>query len=148
MMNKANTNTANGVNGRVSPANLVVPGRFSVENQAEAGGHHATGDEQNVHQKENQRRTKWMRNDNIRLMECYFLAKSNPKMRYTKRMLRIWGERGERNDVDSQRLSDQVRVIRRNRLLSELEIKDIKRKVTETLNEVRERKGMSVTSIS
>ena len=69
-------------------------------------------------------------------------------MGYTKRMLRIWGERGERNDVDSQRLSDQVRVIRRNRLLSELEIKDIKRKVTETLNEVRERKGMSVTSIS
>ena len=56
-------------------------------------------------------------------------------MGYTKRMLRIWGERGERNDVDSQRLSYQVRVIRRNRLLSELEIKDIKRKVTETPNE-------------
>ena len=75
-----------------------------------------------------------MRNDNIRLMECYFLAKSDLKMRYMKRMLRIWQERGERNDVDSQRLSDQVRVIKRNRLLSELEIEDIKRKVTETLN--------------
>ena len=53
MMNTANTNTANGVNGRVSPDNFVAPGRFSVENQAEAGRYHATGDEQNVHQKEN-----------------------------------------------------------------------------------------------
>ena len=56
MMNTANTNTANGVNGRVGPANFVTPGRFSVENQTEAGGHHATGDEQNVHQKENQKK--------------------------------------------------------------------------------------------
>ena len=89
MMNTANTNTANDVNGRVSTANFVVPGRFSVENQAEAGGYHATGDEKNVHQKENQRRTKWMRNDNIRLMKCYFLAKSDPKIGYMKSMLRI-----------------------------------------------------------
>ena len=78
-MNTANTNTTNSVNRRVSPVNFVAPGRLSVENQAEAGCHHATGDEQNVHQKENQRKKKWMRNDNIRLMKCYFLAKSAPK---------------------------------------------------------------------
>ena len=68
-------------------------------------------------------------------MECYFLAKSGPKLGYMKRMLWIWLERGERNDVDSQRLSDQVRVIKRNGLLSELEIEDIKRKLTETPND-------------
>ena len=90
MMYIRKTNTANGVNGRITPANSVTPCRFSVENQAEAGCYRATGDEQNVHQQENQRRKKWMRNDNIRLMECYFLAKNDPKMRYIKRMLRIW----------------------------------------------------------
>ena len=42
--------------------------------------------------------------------------------------------RGGRRDVDSQRLSDQARFIRRCRLLSELEIEGIKRKVTETPN--------------
>ena len=87
MINTTNTNTTNGVNGRVSPAYSVEHGRLSVENQAEAGRHHATGDEQNVHQKENQRRKKWMRNNNMRLMECYFLAKSDIKMGYMKRML-------------------------------------------------------------
>ena len=134
-MNTTNTNTDNGVNGRVSPANSVAPGRFSPENQAKAGRHHASGDEQNAHQKENRGRKKYMRNDNIRLMKCYFLAKSNPKMGYMKRMLRIWRERRLGNDVDSQRLSDQVRAIRRNGLRSELKIEVIKRKVTETSNE-------------
>ena len=104
MMNTTNTNIANGVNRRVSAANSVAPGRLSVENQAEAGRHHAIGDEQNVHQKYNQRRKKWIRNDNMRLMECYILAKSDPKMEYIKRMLRIWREREGKNDVDREYL--------------------------------------------
>ena len=103
-MNTTNPNTASDVNGRVSSANSVVHVWHSVENQTEAGRHHATGDEPNVHQKKNQGRKKWMKNDNIRLMKCYFLAKNDPKMGYMKRMLQIWRERGGRNDVDSQKL--------------------------------------------
>ena len=40
-----------------------------------------------------------MRNDSIRLMKCYFLAKRDIKMGYIKKMLRIWRERGGRNNV-------------------------------------------------
>lgn len=63
------------------------------------------------------------------------MAKNDPRMGYIKRMLRIRREKVGRQDVDSQQLSDQVRVINRNGLLSELEIEEIKRRVTEPQNE-------------
>ena len=71
-------------------------------------------------------------------MECYIPAKNDQTMGYMKRMLRVWREQGGRNDVDSQRLAVQVRVIKRNGLLSELKIEEIKRKVTEPLTYERE----------
>ena len=87
MMNTTSRNTNNDVNGIVSPANSVTPGRLFVENQAESGRNPATGDKQNINPEKTQGRRKWMRNDNIRLMNCYFLAESDPKMGYIKRIL-------------------------------------------------------------
>ena len=138
MMNTNNQNNTNGVNGRAATGNSVAPGRLSVEDQAGAGRNHATGEEEGTHQGgTNRGRRKWERNDNMKVMECYFLAKNDPRMGYMKRMLRIWREKGGRQDVDSQRLSDQVRVINKNGLLSELEIEEIKRRVTEPQNDGR-----------
>ena len=60
-------------------------------------------------------------------MECFYLSK--PETRgYMKRMLQIWKER-RLFDVTDQRIADQVRVIKRNGLMSDLELEEIKDRV-------------------
>ena len=72
-------------------------------------------------------RRKWSRQDNIKALECYYL--SQPEKRgYMKRMHQIWKERRMFNITD-QRIADQIRVIKRNDLLSKLEMVEIKNRV-------------------
>ena len=61
-------------------------------------------------------------------MECYLL--SEPKIRgYRKRMLSLWLQKGT-FWVSEQRLVDQANTIHRNSWITELQIEELKRKVT------------------
>ena len=61
-------------------------------------------------------------------MECYLL--SEPKIRgYRNRMLRLWLQKGM-FWVSEQTLVDQTKTIRRNSLMTKLEIEELQRKVT------------------
>ena len=69
-------------------------------------------------------------------MECYLL--SEPKIRgYRKRMLSLWQQKGM-FWVLEQRLVDQANTIRRNSWMTELEIEELKRKVTGSDNVIVE----------
>ncbi|XP_011410066.1 PREDICTED: uncharacterized protein LOC105316682 [Amphimedon queenslandica] len=85
-------------------------------------------------------RTRWTKAMNVAAMECYDL--SNPvdnngrSVRgYRKRMYESWKVRGGDLGISEQRLCDQVRAIRKNGWLSQVEIEKIRRKVTEDVCE-------------
>ena len=60
-------------------------------------------------------------------MKCYI--KSNPRVRgYMKRMMALWSDIGVYK-INQQRLVDQVRAIKRNGWLSDVEIEEIKRNI-------------------
>lgn len=74
-----------------------------------------------------ERRKVWSRQEIINAMEFFCL--SQPERRgYMKRMLQLWQER-RLFDISDQRIADQVRVIRRNGLMSNLELEEIKNRV-------------------
>ena len=72
-------------------------------------------------------------------MECYLL--SEPKIRgYRKGMLSLWLQKGM-FWVPEQRLVDQANTYRRNTWMTELEIKELERKVTGSDNVIVEEAG-------
>ena len=74
------------------------------------------------------KRRKWTSQENKIVTESYLLSK--PKIReYRKRMLSLWLQKGMFS-VPEQRLVDQANTICRNRWMTELEIKELERKVT------------------
>ena len=74
------------------------------------------------------KRRKWASQENKIVMECYLL--SEPKIRgYRKRMLSLWLQKGM-FWVSEQRLVDQANTVCRNSWMTELEIKELERKVT------------------
>ena len=76
------------------------------------------------------KRRKCTSQENNIVMECYLL--SEPKIRgYRKRMLSLWLQKGM-FWVSEQRLVDQANIIRRNSWMTELEIEELERKVTES----------------
>ena len=78
-------------------------------------------------------------------MECYLL--SEPKIRgYTKRMLSLWLQKGM-FWVSEQRLVDQANTIHKNSWMTELEIEEVERKVTESYIVIVE-KARSVEALS
>ena len=85
---------------------VASPGRYSPVRQRGPGRHPATV------------RTKWSKDVNRVVMECFFRSKpfdeeGKPIRGYRKRMMREWRERGG-FDVNEQRLCDQARMIRKN----------------------------------
>ena len=73
------------------------------------------------------KRRKWTSQENKIVMECYLL--SEPKIRgYRKRMLSLWQQKGM-SWVSKQRLVDQANTICKNSWMTELEIKELERKV-------------------
>ena len=77
--------------------------------------------------REEQRRRKWKKEENIELWKCYTL--SNPQQRgYRKRMTSIWHERGN-HQCNEQRLADQIRGIMKRKWLTETEREEIKRRI-------------------
>ena len=76
-------------------------------------------------------RTEWSKEMNVAVMECYFLSRpfdkeGKPIRGFRKRMHNIWKER-QGLKVTEQGLCDQVRVIRMNGWLTELEMNAIKK---------------------
>ena len=85
-------------------------------------------------------RTRWSKDMNVVAMECYYLSNpvdnSGRSVRgYRKRMYESWKSRGGDLGISEQRLCDQVRAIRKNGWLSQVEIEKIRRKVTEDVVE-------------
>ena len=89
-------------------------------NQAGYGRQSVTGNR-------NTDRRKWNRQDNIKALECYYLSQLM-KYGYMTRMYQIWKERRMFN-ITYQRIADQIKVIKRNDLMSELEMVEIKNRV-------------------
>ena len=109
-------------NGNGSPLTEQGPSSGKCSRQGNIGHHHANF----VISK----RRKWTSQDNKIVMECYLL--SEPKIRgYRKRMLRLWQQKGM-FWVSEQRLVDQTNTICRNSWMTELEIEELERKVTES----------------
>ena len=70
----------------------------------------------------------------IAVMKCYLLSKpiddiGKPVRGYRQRMHNIWIER-QTLKVTEQRLCDQAQIIRKNGWLTQVELEEIKRRVT------------------
>ena len=127
--NEIETNNVNG-------SQLVEQRPFSntCYQQGNIGHHHANP----VISK----RKKWTSQENKIVMECYLL--SEPIIRgYRKRMLSLWLQKGM-FWVSEQRLVDQANTIRRKSWMTELEIKELQRKVTwsDSVEEARSVEGL------
>ena len=112
----------NDVNGTGSHgAESASSGRCPTGEQRGPGRHPATA------------RTGWTKEMNIAVMECYFLSNpadenDKPIRGYRRRMHSIWNQR-QGLHVTEQRLCDQVRMIRKNGWLTELQLADIKKRL-------------------
>ena len=74
------------------------------------------------------KRRKWTSQESKIVMECYLL--SEPRIRgYRNHMLSLWLQ-NSMPWVSEKRLVDQANAIRRNSWMTELEIKELERKVT------------------
>ena len=96
----------NGVNRTGPLGEGSSPGRCSPVRQRGPGRHPATV------------RTKWSKNVNKVVMECYFRSKpfddeGKPIRGYRQRMMKEWEEHGV-FEITEQRLCDQARAIRKN----------------------------------
>ncbi|XP_067937308.1 uncharacterized protein [Watersipora subatra] len=110
---------------RTGTACQLLPGSSPVPPQAGSGRQPVTGTTNH-----NEKRRGWTRINNINAMECYY--QSQPEKRgYMKRMHQIWKDRGLFSTTD-QRIADQVRVNKRNGLMSDLEMEEIRQRVATT----------------
>ena len=111
----------NGVNEAGTNGEGLSPGRCPIDEQGGPGRNHDTA---------TVRRRKGGKIDwsdlNGTVMECYIL--SEPERRgYMDRMRELWLQKGL-SEVTKQRLSDQVRQIKKKGWLTDVEIEEIKRK--------------------
>ena len=83
------------------------------------------------------KRKNWTSQENKIVMEYYLL--SEPKIKgYRERMLSLWQQKGI-FWVSEQRLVDQTNTIRRNSWMTELEIEELEREVTESDSVIAEK---------
>ena len=111
----------NNTNGTRMPWEGSLPSRFSPEQQRRTGRHPATP------------RVKWNKEEEKVVMECFYRSKTfdeegKPIRGHRKRMFIEWRERGMFESTE-QRVCDQLRTIRKDGWLSELELEAIKRQV-------------------
>ena len=109
----------NGVNRAGPVGKGSSPSRCSLVRQRGPGRHPTTV------------RTKWSKNVNKIVMECFFRSKpfdddGKPIRGYRQRMMQEWKEYGI-FETTEQRLCNQARAIRKNSWLSELELENIRR---------------------
>ena len=131
MSEMSNQNSENNGVNRAGPVGEgSSPGRCSLVRQQGPGRHPTTV------------RTKWSKNVNKIVMECFFRSKpfdddGKPIRGYRQRMMQEWKEHGV-FEITEQRLCDQARAIRKNGWLSDLELENIQRMIeaeSEIVNE-------------
>ena len=134
MSEMSNQNSENNGVNRAGPVGEgSSPGRCSLVRQRRPIRHPATV------------RTKWSKDMNKIVMECFFRSKSfdndrKPIKGYRQRMMQEWKEHGV-FEISKQRLCDQARAIRKNGWLSDLELENIRRMIdaeSEIVNEIIE----------
>ena len=114
-----NNTSDNGVNGTGATSESASPSMEVGGQQPTPGRHQATA------------RLKWNKEVNKIVMKCFY--KSNPiKRGYRKRMFGIWKENGI-FEISEQRLADQARAIKLNEWLSEVELEEIRREVSQDI---------------
>ena len=115
MITSSHNDEVSGVNGTFQSQEGASPGTDPHAEQARPGRKQATA------------RMKWTKEVNKLVMKCYI--KSNPRVRgYIKRMMALWNDIGVYK-INQQRLADQVRAIKRNGWLSDVEIEEIKHSI-------------------
>ena len=128
MSEMSNQNSENNSVNRAGPLGEgSSPGRCSLVRQRGPGRHPSTV------------RTKWSKNVNKIVMECFFKSKpfdddGKPIRGYRQQMMQEWKEHGV-FEITEQRLCDQARAIRKNGWLSDLELENIRRMI-ETESEI------------
>ena len=121
----------NGRNSTRTSSEGVLPNWNNIRQQDSASCN-STADQMSTIR--NSQRTRWTRAMNIEVMECYYLASpvdvnGRPVRGYRKRMFDIWKSREGNLGVTEQRICDQVRTIKKNGLLSPVEMESIRRRV-------------------
>jgi hypothetical protein len=117
MMNNESINP-NGVNEMSENVRQLSPSSGPVVSQADHGRQPMTG---------RAKRRKYSREDNREVMRCYFQS-SPERLGYRKRLRDMWIHRGN-FAVSEQRLSDQVRNIRKREWFTQVELDEIKGEV-------------------
>ena len=123
MMNTNRNTFDNGVDERDSQADQLSPGSGFAVYQASQGRHQATGTA----------RRRYSREDNKAVMECYYKSKLD-ETGYRQRMHNTWNENGG-FDISETRLADQVRMIRRNKWFTPVELDELKIRVNKQNDE-------------
>ena len=111
----------NGVNETWALSEGLSPGRCPTLRQGGPGRYQASA------------KTRWNKELNVAVMECYFLSKpidENGRLvrSYRRRMHNIWKER-ELPIVTEQRLCDHTRAIRKNEWFTVVEMEEIRRRL-------------------
>ena len=110
----------NGVDGTGTTSyEGVASGMHVVPDPASAGCHQATD--------QTKGRMKWEKAVNKILIECWIRSEVT-KRKYRQRMKKIWDEIGVFT-VTEQRLAEQARQIRTNKLLTDIDIEEIRMKL-------------------
>ena len=113
-----------------------VNGTGTDPGEGSSSGRGTRGQQQVPGRQQATARKTWNKEVNKRIMRCYI--ESNPSARgYRKRILAIWKEIGV-FEVTEQRLADQVRAIKVNGWLSEVEIEEIRRNIKDKQNDTNE----------
>ena len=119
-MSRYNT-SENGVNEAGTASEGLSPGRCPITQQGGPGRYQETA---------KMKKIKWTKEFNKVVTECYL--RSRPEIRgYRKRMVGIWNEIGLFPVTEAQ-LTSQARCIRERDWLSDVEIEEIKRRISET----------------
>ena len=132
--------SVNGVNGAgTDNSEGLAPGSCSVRTQADSGRHPMT-----VRNKTS--RTAWSKEVNKLVMKCFYASEPS-KRGYRKRMFAKWQEIGVFT-VSEQRLADQVRAIKNNGFLSNIELEEIEGNIMMKENNSTSQERIDITESS
>ena len=112
-----NNSLSNGVNEtRTDNCEGLSPGRRPTGKQRGPGRHQNTA------------RKRWTKKENKTVISCYLKAANESKRVYRKRMYDLWNE-VEMFQIEQQHLACQVRSIFKNKRLTEIEIKQLRKEI-------------------
>ena len=132
--------SVNGVNGAgTDNSEGLAPGSCSVRTQADSGRHPMTA-------RNKTSRTAWSKEVNKLVMKCFYASEPS-KRGYRKRMFAKWQEIGVFT-VSEQRLADQVRAIKNNGFLSNIELEEIEGNIMMKENNSTSQERIDITESS